>query len=133
MNKIIIRIIASIAVLAIIIYLVFPNIFSSESETKTETQTATVNTKISIDAQIVKYETFKNDIVLTGSLLANESVQLASEISGKIDNIYFDEGQFVKEDKLLLQTNVADLEANLQRLRYTAQLNAETEKDRNNF
>ncbi|WP_375579264.1 efflux RND transporter periplasmic adaptor subunit [Marivirga tractuosa] len=128
MNKIIIRIIASIAVLAIIIYLVFPNIFSSNEENKKESPTAKGNTKISIDAQIVKYETFKNDIVLTGSLLANESVQLASEISGKIDNIYFEEGQFVRKGKLLLQTNVADLEANLQRLKYTAQLNSETEK-----
>ncbi|WP_296620029.1 efflux RND transporter periplasmic adaptor subunit [Marivirga sp.] len=127
MNKIITRIIASIAVLAIIVYLVFPDIFSSEAENKLETPSAAGNTKVSIDAQIVKYETFKNDIVLTGSLLANESVELASEISGKIDNIYFDEGEYVKEGKLLVQTNVADLRANLQRLKYTAQLNSETE------
>ncbi|MGM0579257.1 MAG: efflux RND transporter periplasmic adaptor subunit [Bacteroidota bacterium] len=129
MKKIIIRIIASIAVLAVIIYLVFPDIFSSESEKNLGKQApAEGKTKISIDAQIVKHETFENDIVLTGSLLANESVQLASEISGKIDNIYFEEGQFVKKGKLLVQTNVADLEANLQRLKYTAQLNSETEK-----
>ncbi|RUA32967.1 MAG: efflux transporter periplasmic adaptor subunit [Bacteroidetes bacterium] len=128
MNKIITRIIASIAVLAIIIYLIFPNIFTSEEKPKKEAQTTTGNNKIAIDAQIVKYETFKNDIVLTGSLLANESVQLASEISGKIDNIYFKEGEFVKEGKLLVQTNVADLQANLQRLQYTAKLNAQTEQ-----
>ncbi|MGJ3235390.1 efflux RND transporter periplasmic adaptor subunit [Marivirga sp.] len=129
MNKIIIRIIASVAVLAIIIYLVFPSVLSSEKENANENQApAQSNTKISIDAQVVKFETFENDIVLTGSLLANESVQLASEISGKIDNIYFEEGEYVKEGKLLVKTNVADLEANLQRLKFTAQLNAETEK-----
>lgn len=129
MNKIIIRVIASVAVLAVIIYLVFPDIFSSGPESKLDDQGPVVNSsKISIDAQIVNFETFENDIVLTGSLLANESVQLASEISGKIDNIYFDEGQYVKKGKLLLQTNVADLQANLQRLKYTAQLNSETEK-----
>lgn len=128
MNKIIIRIIASLAVLAIIIYLVFPDIFSSDAENKSEAQSATGKTKIAIDAQIVKYETFTNDIVLTGSLLANESVELASEISGKIENIYFKEGEFVNKGKLLVQTNVADLEANLQRLKYTAQLNAQTEQ-----
>lgn len=129
MNKIIIRIIASIAVLALIIYLGFPSIFSNESDNNSEEQaTAQGNTDISIDAQIVKYETFENNIVLTGSLLANESVQLASEISGKIDNIYFDEGEFVKKGKLLVQTNVADLEANLQRLKYTAKLNEQTEQ-----
>ncbi|ADR21883.1 MexH family multidrug efflux RND transporter periplasmic adaptor subunit [Marivirga tractuosa] len=128
MNKIIIRIIASVAVLAIIIYLIFPNIFSSEEKSKIETPATGGSTKIAIDAQIVKYETFENDIVLTGSLLANESVQLASEISGKIDDIYFKEGEFVKEGKLLVQTNVADLEANLQRLKYTAKLNAQTEQ-----
>ncbi|WKV13730.1 efflux RND transporter periplasmic adaptor subunit [Marivirga harenae] len=129
MNKIIIRILASVAVLAVVIYLVFPEIFSSKPENKLESQApAQATTKISIDAQLAKFETFKNDIVLTGSLLANESVELASEISGKIDNIYFEEGQYVKEGKLLLQTNVADLAANLQRLKYTAQLNSETEK-----
>jgi membrane fusion protein (multidrug efflux system) len=128
MNKIITKIIASIAVLAVIIYLAFPSIFSSEEDPKKESSKAGGSTKIAIDAQIVKYETFQNDIVLTGSLLANESVELASEISGKIDNIYFSEGQYVQEGKLLLQTNVADLKANLQRLKYTAQLNSETEK-----
>jgi len=131
MNKIIIRIVASVAVLAVIIYLVFPDIFSSEKENKIEAQSPTSSTKISIDAQLVKHETFKNDIVLTGSLLANESVELASEISGKIDHIYFEEGEYVKKGKLLVQTNVADLEANLQRLKYTAQLNAQTEKRQN--
>ena len=128
MNKIITRIIASIAVLAIIIYLVFPNIFSSESENNLDTPPAAGNSKIAIDAQVAQHETFENDIVLTGSLIANESVQLASEISGKIDDIYFKEGEFVKEGKLLVQTNVADLKANLQRLKYTAQLNAQTEQ-----
>ncbi|HEY9885782.1 MAG TPA: efflux RND transporter periplasmic adaptor subunit, partial [Vampirovibrionales bacterium] len=103
-------------------------IFSSDDENKSEAQSAAGKTKIAIDAQIVKYETFKNNIVLTGSLLANESVQLASEISGKIENIYFKEGEFVNKGKLLVQTNVADLEANLQRLKYTAQLNAQTEE-----
>jgi len=128
MNKILIRIIASVAVLAVIIYLVFPDIFSSETEKKQDNKTAMGSTKVAIDAQIVKYETFKNEIVLTGSLIANESVELASEISGKIDNIYFTEGEYVKKGKLLVQTNVADLNANLQRLKYTAKLNAETEQ-----
>jgi membrane fusion protein (multidrug efflux system) len=129
MNKIIIRIIASVAVLAVIVYLVFPDIFSSEpQDSSKKAAPAQASSKIAIDAQILKYETFENDIVLTGSLLANESVELASEISGKIDNIYFEEGQFVKEGTLLVQTNVADLLANLQRLKYTAQLNAQTEQ-----
>jgi membrane fusion protein (multidrug efflux system) len=53
---------------------------------------------------------------------------LASEISGKIDAIYFKEGQHVKKGQLLLTTNVDDVKANLQRLRYTAKLNKETEE-----
>jgi len=128
MNKIAIRIIAFIAIVAVIIFLVFPDIFSSEEEQQVSSEPVVASTKITIDAKVVQYETFKNDIVLTGSLLANESVQLASEISGKIDHIYFKEGQYVKKGKLLVQTNVADLEADLQRLKYTARLNAETEK-----
>jgi membrane fusion protein (multidrug efflux system) len=128
MNKVIIKVVASLAVLAVIIFLVFPDLFSSDNDKIVEAETAQGSTAISIDAQIVEYETFKNDIVLTGSLLANESVELASEIAGKIDNIYFNEGQFVEKGQLLIQTNVADLEANFKRLKYTSQLNSETEK-----
>lgn len=128
MRKIIIRIIASIAVLAVIIYLVFPSLFTSETEVKKQEAAPQGSGKVSIDAQIAKHEKFENNIVVTGSLMANESVELASEISGKIDHIFFKEGQYVQKGKLLVQTNVADLEANLQRVRYTAELNSATEK-----
>ncbi|MFQ3213108.1 MAG: membrane fusion protein (multidrug efflux system) [Marivirga sp.] len=130
MNKIYIRIVALLAVAATIVYLLFPNLFSSNAAEKQETaKTASSAIKgIVIDAQIVNTRKFSNDIVLAGSLLANESVDLASEIAGKITKIYFEEGQFVKKGQLLLTTNVDDLKADLRRLKFTAELSKETEQ-----
>jgi membrane fusion protein (multidrug efflux system) len=131
MNKTITRIIALVAVLAVIILLAFPDLVSFGKDSnpkKEEEKQAAPNQGVVIDAQVVNYKTFNNDITLAGSLLANESVELASEISGKIDAIYFKEGQYVKKGQLLLTTNVDDVKANLQRLRYTAKLNKETEE-----
>ncbi|MBK6266600.1 efflux RND transporter periplasmic adaptor subunit [Marivirga sp. S37H4] len=126
-GKKLISIIAIIVVLAVIIY--FNQSGSNEGAISKPSDTAqSADTRISVDAQVVNFETFEEQLVLTGSLLANESVELASEISGKVDRIYFDEGQYVKKGQILIETNVAELRANLKRLKYTSELNKETEK-----
>lgn len=131
MQKKYIRLLALIAVLAVTVFLVFPNLWpfgSSEVAAKAAKEEPPKEDGVVVDAQVVKNQSFKNDITLAGSLLANESVALASETAGKIDAIYFKEGQFVKKNELLLTTNVNDIKANLRRLQYTATLNKQTEK-----
>ncbi len=130
MNKSAIKWIAVVAILIVLGFLIYPKLpfVSDEKEPKQTDAPSEVNTDIIIDAQVVKFQEFDNELILTGSLLANESVQLASEISGKVDRIYFDEGQYVKKGQILVETNVAELKADLQRLKYTSQLNKETEK-----
>ncbi len=123
-GKKIFSIIAIILVVAVIIY------FNQSDTRETAGPKADVaeerDTRIRVDAKVVDYEVFNEQLVLTGSLLANESVELSSEISGKVERIYFDEGQYVKKGQILVQTNVAELRANLKRLKYTAELNKET-------
>lgn len=132
MNKKYIRIIAFLAVALIVVFLLFPELLpfdlSQKESKKPAEQTSQVSKGVVIDALIVNTESFDNDIVLAGSLLANEAVELASEISGKIDRIYFDEGQYVKKGQLLLTTNVDNLKADYKQLKYTSELNANTEK-----
>ena len=60
-----------------------------------------------------------------GSLVANEEVDITTEISGMVVNIYFQEGNFVKEGDLLMKMYDEDLQAQLQRATYQQRLIAE--------
>ncbi|MEM6337156.1 MAG: efflux RND transporter periplasmic adaptor subunit [Bacteroidota bacterium] len=65
----------------------------------------------------------------TGSLLPDESVDLAAETSGRVTNIYFREGSRVSKGQLLLKINDAELRAQQERLRTRITL-AETRENR---
>lgn len=80
-----------------------------------------------VEARVVIPQRIENIIKITGAIIANESVELKSEISGKIEKIYFKEGQRVKKGALLLTINDEEIVAQLERLKYTQQLNEEIE------
>jgi len=69
--------------------------------------------KTPVEVQIVQPRLLQNSISTTGTLLANENVQLRSEISGRVAGIYFEEGKRVKKGELLLKINDDDLQAQL--------------------
>lgn len=59
---------------------------------------------------------------VTGSLLANEEVELQSEISGRIVSLHFTEGANVSKGSLLVKINDADLQATLKKLKVQEEL-----------
>jgi membrane fusion protein (multidrug efflux system) len=65
--------------------------------------------------------------VITGSILANESLELKAESSGKITKINFKEGSRVKEGDLLVQTNDEEIRAQIEKQRYIQRLNKDNE------
>jgi membrane fusion protein, multidrug efflux system len=71
--------------------------------------------KTPVEACLVQPRLLQNTISTTGTLLANEDVQLRSEISGRITGIFFEEGRRVKKGELLLKINDSDLQAQLKR------------------
>ncbi len=73
-----------------------------------------------VRAHLIEPRDIENEITATGSILADESVTLTNEISGRVTAIYFKEGRHVKKGELLLQLYDADLQA--QRERAEAQL-----------
>lgn len=75
----------------------------------------------------VKPEDVENEILATGSILANESVELTSEISGRVTRINFREGTRVRKGDLLLQINDSELQAQFNRT--SAQLNLAEETE----
>jgi len=82
---------------------------------------------IEVRAYQVKPEDVENEILATGSILANESVELTSEISGRVTRINFREGSRVRKGDLLLQINDADLQAQFNRASAQLKLAQDTE------
>jgi membrane fusion protein (multidrug efflux system) len=54
--------------------------------------------------------------MIAGNVIANEEVELRSEVSGRIVAINFDEGSHVNKGMLLLKTDDRDLQAQLKKL-----------------
>ena len=70
---------------------------------------------VSVEAVLVRPQLLRNTIFTTGTLLANEEVQLHPEMSGRVIGVYIQEGRHVKKGELLLKINDAELRAQLRR------------------
>ena len=81
-----------------------------------------------VDAIIVQPQPFDNRIFATGTLLANEEVELRSEISGLVVGVYFEEGKRVHRGDTLVKINDEELQAQLRRKRLEEKLSADEEK-----
>lgn len=83
--------------------------------------------KLQVQGYAVKPTNFDNTLVITGSVLANESLELKSEASGKITKINFKEGSRVRAGELLVQTNDEEIRAMIEKQRYMQKLNKDNE------
>ena len=63
------------------------------------------NKILDVRAVVLKEQQLNDDIYVSGSLIPDEQVNLTFESSGKITNIFFKEGAFVKEGTLLAKIN----------------------------
>jgi membrane fusion protein (multidrug efflux system) len=83
---------------------------------------------IRVKAYILKPIALDNQIKIIGTILANEEVELHSEISGRIIRLYFAEGTGVGKGQLLLKINDADLQAQLKKAQSQNKLALNNEK-----
>jgi membrane fusion protein (multidrug efflux system) len=86
--------------------------------------------RLPVTAIVVRPEPLTNSIRATGTILANEEVELRSEIAGKIDNIVFREGSVVRKGDLLVKINSDEIQAQLQKLESQVKLAEEKERRR---
>ncbi len=70
---------------------------------------------LSVEALVVQPQLLRNQIFTTGTLLANEEVELRPEISGRIIGVYFDEGRSISKGELMLKINDRELLAQQKR------------------
>ena len=71
---------------------------------------------LTVNAEIISYETLDDISRAKGRLIPDEEVDLSFETSGKITAIYFKEGTNVKKGDLLAKINDNPLKAELQKL-----------------
>jgi len=123
------KIIIVIIIVACVGFVLWPKLKSSNTDNKKPTESSSGESqKLTVNAVILENKQLNNDLKVTGSLNANESVTLRTEVSGLVENIYFKEGQEVKKGQLLVQLNDDDLRAQLSKLQYTRKLNQDIEK-----
>jgi membrane fusion protein, multidrug efflux system len=81
-----------------------------------------------VEAIQIKPQLLQNKIFASGSLMANEEVELRSEISGRVVGVFFEEGKKVQKGELLLKINDTELQAQLKRKSFEIQQASDNEK-----
>lgn len=73
-------------------------------------------------------QNFANVITVSGSVEANEQVQIRSEVTGIVKNLYFQEGTTIQKGQLLLQIDDAELQAKLNQIQTREILSKDNER-----
>ena len=103
-------------------------LFPSQSTSNIGTKQSKVAPNM-VSAFIIKTEKLENNIYASGTIIANEEVELKPEIPGKIVQLLLKEGTPVTKGQLLVKINDADFQAQLKKLQLENEL-AETQLKR---
>lgn len=124
------RIFSIAVVVAIILLLALPKLklWSGKNDGSAQSSPARRGSSIlPVEAMVVIPTKLDNVVVVTGSVQANESLELKSEAAGKITHIYFKEGKNVSKGDLLIQVNDEEISAQLTKQRFNKKLNEDIE------
>lgn len=111
--KNLIIIVLVVGVLLAIKFMFFP---AESSETETKGGKPGGGSPSNVTAMVLQPEKLTNDVYASGTIMANEEVQLHPELSGKITQLNFQEGGKVSKGQLLVKINDADLQATYKKL-----------------
>lgn len=81
-----------------------------------------------VTVYVVKGQDFSNTISLSGSIEANEQIEIRSEVSGIVENIAFTEGSAVSKGQVLFKVNDIELRAQLAQAKTKESLASENER-----
>jgi membrane fusion protein, multidrug efflux system len=80
-----------------------------------------------VSVMVIEPASLDEIVKTTGTILANEEVEIRSEVSGKITRLYFKEGQYAQKGAMLLKINDDDLQAQLKKFEYNKKLAEDNE------
>lgn len=77
---------------------------------------------------VLKPQVFSDNLSLSGSIEANEQIEVRSEVSGVVESINFQEGSYVSKGQQLFKINDLELRAQLSQARTKQTLASENER-----
>ncbi|WP_022823157.1 efflux RND transporter periplasmic adaptor subunit [Hymenobacter norwichensis] len=84
--------------------------------------------KLPVQVYVVKATSLSDQVAATGSVLADESVVIKSELSGKITSLNIREGQPVSKGQLLFSINADEAQAAIKKQQYNINLYRDQER-----
>jgi len=125
------KLVSITVILLVVAGLAYPKVkplFESNNETESQSNGNAGSDRLEVEAVELDYETIEDRIYSTGTIQANEVVELATEGSGIITEIYFEEGSQVEAGDLLLKINDSELQAQKQRAQFRLNLAEQREE-----
>jgi len=120
------RLILIIGILIVLIILVLIKIIT-DSGKKNEGNATVANSAIPVECMVVRDTSVTFRITTIGTIRANESVEIVSEINRKVTGIFLKEGSFVEKGQLLFKLDDADIVARINKLMLEEKLAATNE------
>ena len=112
-----------IGIIALIVYRVNANSEIGESKSSSETTKATT-----VKGLVLYPQKFNDNISLSGTVEANEQIEIRSEVSGVVESINFQEGAKVNQGQILFKVNDIELQAQLSKVQTAQKLASENER-----
>ena len=84
--------------------------------------------RLAVQVYVVRATSLTDEVAATGSVLAEESVIIKSELSGKITSLNIKEGQAVSKGQLLFSINADEAQAGIRKQEYNIKLFRNQEK-----
>jgi len=112
-----------IGLLALIGYRILGN-----SSTTAQNNAGGAPPAVKVSGMVLQPQAFAENLSLSGTIEANEQIEIRSEISGIIENINFTEGSRVTKGQVLFRVNDQELRAQLAKVQTNQNLTAENER-----
>ncbi|UOQ67330.1 efflux RND transporter periplasmic adaptor subunit [Hymenobacter volaticus] len=84
--------------------------------------------RLAVQVYVVQPTNLSDEVAATGSVLADESVVIKSELSGKITSLHIREGQPVRKGQLLFSINADEAQAAIRKQEYNIKLFRDQER-----
>ncbi len=113
----------TVGIIALIVYRVIAN-----DKINTKSNDKKVTSAMSVEGRVLKAQKFEDNLSLSGSLEANEEIDIRSEVSGIVESINFEEGSKVSKGQVLFRVNNIELRAQLSKVKTAQQLASENQR-----
>ncbi|MGJ1431512.1 efflux RND transporter periplasmic adaptor subunit [Sphingobacterium spiritivorum] len=102
--------------------------FKKDKTNASENGNKPKSTLLTAEGLIVSPTEFDNVLSLSGTIDADEKLEVRSEVSGRVDKIFFNEGQRIAQGQVLVKINDIELQAQLKQMQTNNQLTSENER-----